>query len=100
MRMHRPGDLGVLPRSADHLVDGRSGEGLATFRGEDVWSLGFLLALQSFEADGFVALQVVGAVDRTLEPPDGTCAFAPIDVVPTEIAQLADPEAVEECHQR
>ena len=37
---------------------------------------------------------------RALEAPDGDGAFAPVDVVPAQVDQFADPEAVQERHQR
>ena len=62
VRMHRPGDPGVLACGADHLVDGEPGEGLPAFAGEDVWSLGLLFALQSLQPSGLVPFEVMGAV--------------------------------------
>ena len=88
------------PAVRDHLVDGKPREGLAALAGEDVRSPGLLLALQSLEANGLVAFEVMGAVDRALEAPDGDGALAPVDVIPAQVDQLADPEAVQERHQR
>src|SRR5262249_21198717 len=81
-RMHRPSDRGLSSRCRDHLVDGEAGEGLAAFAGEDVGPFGLLITLQSFEAIGLVALEVMGAVDRAFEAPDSDRALAPVNVVP------------------
>ena len=88
--MHRPCDLGVLAGGCDHLVDGKPREGLPALAGEDVRSLGLLLALQSLQANGLVAFEVMGAVDRALEAPDGDGALAPVDVIPAQVDQFAD----------
>ena len=42
----------------------------------------------------------MGTVDRALEAPDGDGALAPVDVIPAQVDQFADPEAVQERHQR
>ena len=97
--MHRPGDLGLLSGSGDHLVDGEPREGFPRSLLKMCGRLG-LLALKSLQAIGLVALEVVGAVDRALEATDRDGALPPVDVIPTEIDQFADPEAVQERHQR
>ena len=92
--------LAFCPAVADHLVDGKPRERLAALAGEDVRSLGLLLALQSLQANGLIAFQVMGAINRALEAPDGDGALAPVDVIPAQVDQFADPEAVQERHQR
>jgi hypothetical protein len=42
----------------------------------------------------FIPLQVVPAIGAALEPADGDGAFRQIDIVPPEIAGLADPQAM------
>jgi hypothetical protein len=84
VRMHRPGDLGVLSRCGNHLVDGEPRKGFSPFAGEDVGSFGLLLLLQSLQPNGFVAFEVMGAVDRAFEAPDGDGAFAEVDVIPAQ----------------
>ena len=42
----------------------------------------------------------MGTVDGALEAPDGDRALAPVDVVPTQVDQFADPEAAQERHHR
>jgi hypothetical protein len=99
VRMHWPGDLGFAPRGRDQLVDCKSGEGLAPLRGEDVRSLGLLLTLQTLEAASLITFQVVSAVDAALEPADLNGAFASVEIVPSKIDELRDPQAVQERHQ-
>src|ERR1700750_2806059 len=96
MRMHRPADFCVLPCGADHLVNGKPGEGLTALTGENMGPLGFLFTLQPLQPNGLIAFEVMGTVDRALEPPDGDGAFSPIDIVPTQVNKLADPEPVQE----
>ena len=42
----------------------------------------------------------MGTVDRALEAADGDGALAPVDIIPAQVDQLADPQAVQERHQR
>ena len=55
------------------------------FAGEDVRPPGLLFALQSLEANGLIAFEVVGAVDRALEAADGDGALAPVDIIPPQV---------------
>jgi hypothetical protein len=100
VRMDRKVNIRIASSSCDHFINGKSAELLAAFAGEDVAALGFLLALQPFQALGFVRLQVMNAVDAPLETPDLHGALAPVNVVPAQIDQLADPQAVQERYQR
>jgi hypothetical protein len=43
--------------------------------------------------------QVVSAVDAALEPADLNGAFASVEIVPSKIDELRDPQAVQERHQ-
>lgn len=100
VRMYRKVNIRLAPGSRDHLVDGEPAELLAAFAGEDVAAPGLLLALEPFHALGFVRLEVMNAVDAALETPDLHGALARVDVVPAQIDQLADPQAVQERYQR
>ena len=100
VRVHRKIDLGLLPGSLDHLVDGEAAEGIAALAGEDVAALRLLLTLQPLQAIGFVALQVVDAVDAALQSPDLDGASTPVDIIPAQINQLTDAEAMQVRHQR
>ena len=71
----------IASGSRDHLVDGEPAELLAAFAGEDVAAPRLLLALEPFQALGFVRLQVMNPVDAALETPDLHGALAPVDVV-------------------
>ena len=100
VRMYRKVNMRISSGSRDHLIDSESAELLATFAGEDVAAPGLLLALEPFQALCFVGLQVMNAVYATLETPNLHGALAPVDVVPAQIDQLADPQAVQEGYQR
>ena len=66
MRMHREGDLRILPSGRDHLVDCEPREGVAALTGEHIPALGLLLTLEALQAVDFVSLQVVDAIDAAL----------------------------------
>ena len=83
----------------DHLADGGSGEGLASLAGKDMGSPWLLFALQPLQAIGLVAFEVMGAVDGALEAADGDGTLIEIDIIPSEVDELADPQAVQERHQ-
>jgi hypothetical protein len=81
VRMNRKVNMPIASGSRDHLVDGEPAELLAAFAGEDVAAPRLLLALEPFQALGFVRLEVMNAVDAALETPDLHGALAPVDVV-------------------
>jgi hypothetical protein len=91
VRMDRKVNIPVASGRRDHLIDGESAELLAAFAGEDVAAPWLLLALEPFQTLGFVGLQVMNAVDAALETPDLHGGLAPVDVIPAQIDQLADP---------
>jgi hypothetical protein len=81
VRMDRKVNMRIASCSRDHLIDGEPAESLAAFAGEDVTAPGLLLALEPFQALGFVRFHVMNAVDAALETPDLHGALAPVDVV-------------------
>ena len=99
VRMDRPGDLGLNSCRFNHLVDGKPREGFPALAGEDMRSLGLLLALQSLQAIGLIAFEIMGSINAALEASDGDGAFPPINIVPAKVDELADPKPVQERHQ-
>ena len=91
--------LAFFPAVSIILLMAKRLKGVAAFADENVPALGLLLALQPLQAIGFVALQVVDAIDAALQPPDLDGASAPVDVIPAKIDQLADAEAMQVHHQ-
>ena len=83
----------------NHLVDGNPREGFPALAGEDMRSLGLLLALQSLQAIGLIAFEIMGSINAALEASDGDGAFPPINIVPAKVDELADPKPVQERHQ-
>ena len=94
-----PGGQCGVPAVSIILLMAKREKRLAPLRGEDVRSLGILLALQTLQAGGLVTLEVVSAVDAALEPADLDRALTPVDVVPSQVDELRDPQAVQERHQ-
>jgi hypothetical protein len=64
VRMDRKVNMRIASGSRDHLIDGESAELLAAFACEDVAAPGLLLALEPFQALGFVTLQVMKDVSN------------------------------------
>src|SRR5262245_47735743 len=92
--VHREVEASSLASTFDHPADPHAAEGLAPFVDEHIAGLGFLLPLQSLQASEFIALQVMAAVDRSLEPAHPDRALGQVEIVPAQIAGLADAEAM------
>jgi hypothetical protein len=97
MDMHWERQPSSLAGPFNHASNAHPAEGLAALVDEDVGRLNpvrLLLPAQEFETIHLVPLKVVDAVGATLEPADDDGPLWQVDVVPTEIASLRDPEAV------
>ena len=74
----------------NHPGNAHSPKGCTTFVDEDISRL----IRQSPEPPQLVALQVVSAIPRSLQPSDDDRPRGEIDIIPSEIAGLANPKAI------
>jgi hypothetical protein len=95
--MHREGQPSGFPSPLNHASNAHAPKWLATLVDKDIGRAGAILDLlpvQELEAVHLVPLQVMDAVGAALEPTDDHGPLAQIDVIPTKVASLADPQAV------
>ena len=79
----------------DHPGNAHAVERLATLIDEHVRrSAAALLALQRLEAGKLIAFEVVHAIVRAFEPADLHGALGEVEVIPSQIASLADAQPV------
>ena len=86
--------LGGFTGALDKFCKARTGKWAASFRRKNECRSRLLLALELPQSTQFIAHDGVNAIDAALEAPDVQIALAPVDLVPAQVDQLADPQAM------
>ena len=99
VRVRLEGQLGLPARPFDNAGEASRTKRCPAFRGEHEGRLGFLLALKPPQRPQFVSEDRMGAWGALLDPADVQGGGGELHLIPAQVHQFGDTQAVPESHE-